>query len=93
MADLAQRVYEIGAAERSAIDAASSEFGMPKGDDLSAFELDLRDWSVLFGLAYGIARGEDPYESNSSVARRAAEATRIAWQRWNGVSRPVREEV
>lgn len=43
---------------------------------LSNFEMDLRDWGMYFGIAFGIARGEEPFEAAESVAIRAAEA---AW--------------
>ena len=45
--------------------------------------MDLRDWGMTFGLAYGIARGEDPYESNESVAQRALDAARMVWKGWD----------
>jgi hypothetical protein len=35
--------------------------------DLTSEQLDARDWGVAYGVAIGIARGEDPYESFSSV--------------------------
>jgi hypothetical protein len=37
-------------------------------------DLDLRDWGFYYGVAYGIARGEDPYEPNGSAAKRAFDA-------------------
>jgi hypothetical protein len=33
-----------------------------------------RDWGFVYGVALGIARGQDPYESSESVAARAFEA-------------------
>ena len=33
-----------------------------------------REWGFTYGLAYGIARGEDPEESDELTARRAREA-------------------
>lgn len=46
------------------------------GLQLSTFELDLRDWGLVYGFALGIARCEDPFETNEQVAARAFEA---AW--------------
>lgn len=45
-------------------------------------ELDAADWGMVIGLAYGIARGEDPYETERSVTIRAEEAAREALTRW-----------
>ncbi len=51
-----------------------------------------REWGFTYGLAYGIARSEDPDESNESVARRARHAAdemfddstfvALTWIRW-----------
>ncbi len=55
------------------------------GDELlSPFELDCRDWGFAFGVAYGIARGEDPFEADHQVAERALQAARTAFLRWGG---------
>lgn len=45
-------------------------------------ELDVADWGLIVGLAYGIARGEDPYENHRSVTLRAEAAAREALSRW-----------
>lgn len=47
-------------------------------------EMDVADWALAFGLAFGIARGEDPYEKNRSVVIRAEAAAREAMMRWAG---------
>jgi hypothetical protein len=44
------------------------------GVAMKAEDLDLRDWGFYYGVAYGIARGENPYETNGSVAERAFDA-------------------
>lgn len=31
----------------------------------------IQDWGFIFGVAYAIARGEDPYESSDDVGKRA----------------------
>ena len=61
-------------------DACDSEPGGPR--DLSDFECDMRHWGLTYGLAYGIARGEDPYEPNHQVAERALAAARLVWEGW-----------
>lgn len=57
------------------------------GDDkgMEERELDLLQWGVTFGAAFAIARQEDPWESTESVARRALEAARLAWLRFDGL--------
>lgn len=44
--------------------------------------LDLCEWGFAFGVAFAIARGEDAYESRSTVTARAEQAAREAWARW-----------
>ena len=72
MSDLSSKVRAIAFEEtptghRWAYEHLTSE----PSEDLSQREEDLREWGYAFGLAYGIARGEDPYEANGSVAERA----------------------
>jgi hypothetical protein len=43
------------------------------------------DWAFAFGVACGIARGEDPFESMESVIERAEPAARDAFLRYSGV--------
>jgi hypothetical protein len=50
---------------------------------LTDFEADCRDWGFVFGLAYGIARGEEPYESDDSVCERAMTAAREVFSRFS----------
>jgi hypothetical protein len=61
-------------------------FGCPLYEEASAFpresarealteyEYDLREWGALVGLAFGLARTEEPCESLQSVGKRTAEA-------------------
>lgn len=44
-------------------------------------DLDLIDWGMAVGIAFGIARGEDPYESPEAVIARAEQAASEAWAR------------
>jgi hypothetical protein len=50
---------------------------------LTAFEADCRDWGFTFGVAYGIARGEDPYESEDRVCERALTTAREVFSRFS----------
>lgn len=51
---------------------------------LTDFESDLRDWGMLYGVAFGLARTEEPCEPADSVARRAFEAAEIVFDKYNG---------
>lgn len=51
---------------------------------LSQWELDLRDWGAVYGVAFGIARTEEPFESIESVAARALNAARTVYAEWGG---------
>jgi hypothetical protein len=59
-------------------------FPWTTGKNLSEFESECRDWGFVYGLAYGMARGEDPYESTGSVSIRAMGAAIEAFKRWGG---------
>jgi hypothetical protein len=48
----------------------------PLGVNLSTFEDTLRDWGMIYGMCFALARGEDPWESHESVAERSLD---IAW--------------
>ncbi len=80
---LAERVHAAMAAEdSSALDHGGTYPTKPDEAYLSTFELDCREWGIMYGFAYGIARGEDPYESVQSVGERALEAATEAWKRY-----------
>jgi hypothetical protein len=85
MSSLAEKVYTQispgGNSNDSLLNAAAEPWGRR---DLSTFEMDVRDWALVVGVAYGIARSEDPFESFESVADRALEAARAAYARWAG---------
>jgi hypothetical protein len=46
--------------------------------ELSEFELDLRDWGVVYGMAFGIARSEQPFETLEAAAERAYDPAQLA---------------
>jgi hypothetical protein len=50
---------------------------------LTDFESNCRDWGFTFGVAYGIARGEQPYESDHAVCERAMTAAREVFSRFS----------
>jgi hypothetical protein len=83
---LTEKVYGVITANRGAGPDNTTnvlhQFPRTGGGDLSQFELDCVDWGFTFGLAYGIARAEDPFEPNASVCERALEAARAAYTRW-----------
>ncbi len=80
---LAERVYRTLLADDGCPLKASGDVPVtPEGEHLTVFELDCRDWGLVYGIAHGIARGEDAFEDNQSVADRALEAAKIAWTRW-----------
>lgn len=61
---------------------------------LNEFEMDLRDWGTVFGVAVGLARTEEPCESLESVAQRALEAAWPVWLESNsGFKKADRDEL
>jgi hypothetical protein len=66
-----------------ALDRSGHYPNHPDGEYLTEFEQDCRDWGLAFGFAYGVARGEDPFESNDDVLARALLAAEDAFARWN----------
>jgi hypothetical protein len=62
---------------------AVSSYPRQREEGLTDFELDCRDWGFVFGVAYGIARGEEPYESDNSVCERAMTAAREVFSRFS----------
>jgi len=81
-----EKVYNVLAADHGsgAWDVHRASARYPKGDGLTSFELDCRDWGLALGIAYGIARGEDPFEPEESVCARTMTAARDAYARWGG---------
>jgi hypothetical protein len=55
------------------------------GARLTRRELDIRDWALTFGLAFGVALIEaDAMEDRNSIRDTAVEAARAAYIRWGG---------
>jgi hypothetical protein len=49
-------------------------------------DLDLSHWGVYYGLAFAIARAEDPFEPMANVAQRALD---VAWPLYLERSGPI----
>jgi hypothetical protein len=67
----------------------------PRGGDLTDFESSLQAWAMLYGIAFGVARMDDPFEPGENVADRAREAAWPAFLRYNGgdLEVPDRDEL
>ena len=63
---------------------------------LSELELDIGDWGFAYGVAWAVARGQDPQESDESVAARALDAALQVFRIYcgsEGWEERVRQEV
>jgi hypothetical protein len=70
-----------GQSELSMLDGCHSE---PANDGmLSQRERDLRDWGLVYGIAFATARAAAPDEDEAVLAERSLEAARAAWRRWS----------
>lgn len=71
-------------------DAAHDSLLSPVSDNeeaeprLSALELDLSDWGFTYGVAWAVARAQDPYEPDDSVAQRALDAAQEVFHTYCG---------
>lgn len=83
---LTEKVYGVLAADHgfgvSDLFHAVARYPRHGDNGLTNFEMDCRGWGLAFGIAYGIARGEDPFEPEESVSARAMTAARDAFARW-----------
>ncbi len=61
-----------------------------EGSHLTSWENDLRDWGMVYGFAYGVARAENPWQPEALAIGEALNAARAAFARWGGpiASRP-----
>ncbi len=78
---LDEKVHTVLVDERGPIEGCAE--GVPNG--LSEFEADLLDWGCAYGIAFGLARAEEPCESNESVAKRALDAAKVAHGRYGSI--------
>jgi hypothetical protein len=85
---LAEKLYDVLLEERTSNAGhplnVSHAFPFTAGEVLSEFELDCHDWGFVFGLAYGLARSEDPDGPEADVSSRALSAAREAFTKWGG---------
>jgi hypothetical protein len=71
-------------------DAAHDGMLSPVSDDeegvarLSDLELDLSDWGFTYGVAWAVARAQDPHEADASVAQRALAAAQEVFRMYGG---------
>lgn len=66
----------------------------PRGIHLSEFERDLMEWGLVYGMAFAMARSEDPWETIESVAARAFMPALAAYTDWSGdMAKPDRNEL
>jgi hypothetical protein len=79
--ELAEAVYQCISSEHDALDAFKKALPEHQAGYRTLHELDFADFALTVGIAYGIARGEDPYESAESVTTRAAAAATTVWER------------
>ena len=80
---LTDRVYRCLIDDDCASDAHRDGLPTSQRGQMSIGEMDYHDFALCIGVAYGIARGEDPFETDRSVAERAAVAGRDAFFRWS----------
>jgi hypothetical protein len=52
--------------------------------DLSRFELDLRDWGFVYGLAFGLVLRDHPELPHADAARLAFRPARTVFVKWSG---------
>lgn len=56
----------------------------PKVEHLNDWERSLVDWGAVYGLAFGVARAENPFEAHEDVAERALDAAWPVYLEWSG---------
>lgn len=60
--------------------------------EVSDFEADMRAWGCVYGIAFGLARSEEPCEPIESVSRRAYEAAWPAYVAYAGGFEPRKRD-
>ena len=56
---------------------------------LSAREVDMMDWGFAFGVAWTVARGQDPAAPEHLINERALNATRAVYEAYRGAATPT----
>jgi len=52
--------------------------------ELSEFERDVRDWGLMYGIAFGLAVAKWPQEPHKETAKLAFHVARMVYVRWGG---------
>jgi hypothetical protein len=60
----------------------------PRAVGLSDHEVDLMDWGFAFGVAWAVARHQDPVAAEEIVSRRALHATQAVYEAYRGTRAP-----
>ena len=55
-----------------------------EGRPLTGFERDVRDWGLIYGIAFGMARADAPDAPSETVAEHAYKIARAKFARWAG---------
>ena len=81
--ELAEKAYQCVSVEwHGALETYWDALPESQEGRVTVYESDRESFAIIVGLAYGIARGEDPFESSKSVLERASRAAAIAFERW-----------
>ena len=59
------------------------------GGELSEREIDMMDWGFAFGVAWAVARDQDPGAPEELVSVRALEATQAVYEAYRGSPAPA----
>ena len=64
----------------------------PRAAALSDRELGLMDWGFAFGVAWAVARTQDPVAPEAAIALRALDVTRAVFTAYRGQPAPALED-
>jgi len=88
---LAERVYAILSEEYESSRQTWAE-GLDReprdGAQMTVRERDLRDWGLVYGLAFAMLASEEPDADREQIRDRALDAARAAYRRWAGEIAP-----
>ena len=60
---------------------------------LAEHEIDMMDWGFAYGVAWAVARSQDPVALDEVVSERALQATQAVYEAYRGSPRPAAREV
>jgi hypothetical protein len=91
--DIADRV-DLVVAPSAALRNATAQGRMmsalgARAADLSDREIDMMDWGFAFGVAWAVARGQDPAAPEELVSIRALDVTQAVYDAYRGTSAPA----